>query len=358
MQFLGERVTVPGEHSRGRRSGGAPASSCAIWAGRNCGRMERDGLRVGERRLERHFPGGCVEGVVRSGAAAGRGRHAYGVLNVPANAPPADIKAAIGGWRGSGTRMSRRSRTRPRYSGASRLPGDVLGDEGKRARYDAGRGWRPRCGRIRHWAPIGRLWAFRRPQNAAAPLRCGYVMARGVEKLGRFVAICPAWEDIMGRMARCWSVRGRWTPRCSRRLGCYEYDSGQRDDYVPEQRQFAGHPARSCRDGRGFQRLQLPVVVTITVMLDGEMAMPAVKGAGGNGKFFRWRTGKAPLGAVREEDKRNSQWATVNCQRWTGWTGRRRVVGGCQGRIDGAGERGDDLAANCKDIRLELARRC
>ncbi len=57
----------------------------------------------------------------------------------------------------------------------------------------------------------------------------------------------------------------------------------------------------------GFQRLQLPVAVTITVMLDGEMAMPAVKEAPAATVNFPVADGQSAVRApVREEEKQRS----------------------------------------------------
>ena len=57
----------------------------------------------------------------------------------------------------------------------------------------------------------------------------------------------------------------------------------------------------------GFQRLQLPVAVTITVMLDGEMAMPAVKEAPAATANFPMADGQsAAMVPVREEEKQRS----------------------------------------------------
>ncbi len=71
----------------------------------------------------------------------------------------------------------------------------------------------------------------------------------------------------------------------------------------------------------GFQRLQLPVAVTITVMLDGEMAMPAVKEAPAATANFPMADGQSAARApVREEEEQrsmgNGQLSTVDRVDW------------------------------------------
>lgn len=57
----------------------------------------------------------------------------------------------------------------------------------------------------------------------------------------------------------------------------------------------------------GFQRLQLPVAVTITVMLDGEMAMPAVKEAPAATANFPMADGRSAARVpVREGEEQRS----------------------------------------------------
>lgn len=65
---------------------------------------------------------------------------------------------------------------------------EILGDPSKRARYDAG---------LLLEASLGSENVHRANAEWQPPLRCGYVMARGVGKLGRFVVDkVLAWEDI------------------------------------------------------------------------------------------------------------------------------------------------------------------
>ncbi len=65
---------------------------------------------------------------------------------------------------------------------------EVLSDSGKRARYNAG---------LMLEASLGAAENVHSERGWTAPLRCGYVMARGLDKLGRFVVEeILAWEDI------------------------------------------------------------------------------------------------------------------------------------------------------------------
>lgn len=71
----------------------------------------------------------------------------------------------------------------------------------------------------------------------------------------------------------------------------------------------------------GFQRLQLPVAVTITVMLDGEMAMPAVKEAPAATANFPMADGRSAARVpVRDEENGMDEVDKVDGVDW-GMTG-------------------------------------
>lgn len=73
---------------------------------------------------------------------------------------------------------------------------DILSSIGKRARYDAG---------LQLEATLGRRQREQiNPQNGyRSPLRCGYIMASGVHKMGRFmVERIMGWEDIVDAAGR------------------------------------------------------------------------------------------------------------------------------------------------------------
>lgn len=79
---------------------------------------------------------------------------------------------------------------------------EILSDDGKRARYDAGRALeatlRQQYGTSTHNDDSGVVAGLLAAQEWVPPLRCGYVMARGQESVGRFVvAEILAWEDIV-----------------------------------------------------------------------------------------------------------------------------------------------------------------
>lgn len=105
----------------------------------------------------------------------------------------------------------------------------------------------------------------------------------------------------------------------------------------------------------GFQRLQLPVAVTITVMLDGEMAMPAVKEAPAATANFPMADGQSAARApVREEEEQrsmgNGQLSTVDRVDW-------KAAGLSEDARDAltALENGETTWRRIrKDIRLEL----
>lgn len=69
---------------------------------------------------------------------------------------------------------------------------DVLSDPGKRARYDAGLVLEATLGHNR--SDVIDLFA----NMYRAPLRCGYVLAEGINRLGRFtVSKIMKWEDVV-----------------------------------------------------------------------------------------------------------------------------------------------------------------
>lgn len=74
---------------------------------------------------------------------------------------------------------------------------EILGDSGKRARYDAGLALEASLRRqVSEYASAELIEALA-VQEWAPPLRCGYVLANGVTKLGRFVVSeIIDWKDI------------------------------------------------------------------------------------------------------------------------------------------------------------------
>ncbi len=72
---------------------------------------------------------------------------------------------------------------------------EVLSDASKRAKYNAGLLLQASLGAAENVHTSTTEWA--------APLRCGYVMASGVKKLGRFVVMeILGWEDIQDKEGR------------------------------------------------------------------------------------------------------------------------------------------------------------
>ena len=74
---------------------------------------------------------------------------------------------------------------------------EILGDTGKRARYDAGLALEASLRhQVSEYASDMLVSVLAAPEWAP-PLRCGYVLANGVAKLGRFlVAEIIDWQDI------------------------------------------------------------------------------------------------------------------------------------------------------------------
>lgn len=75
---------------------------------------------------------------------------------------------------------------------------DILSDEGKRARYDAGRALEASLRGAKAYAGNELVTELVAVAEWAPPLRCGWVLAVGVVKVGRFVVSeILQWEDIV-----------------------------------------------------------------------------------------------------------------------------------------------------------------
>ena len=74
---------------------------------------------------------------------------------------------------------------------------DILSDANQRARYDAGRALEATLRSSANYDANDPIMQLAAGAEWAPPLRCGYVMCRAVEKLGRFViSEILMWEDI------------------------------------------------------------------------------------------------------------------------------------------------------------------
>lgn len=199
MQFLGEQVTLPAVNTAA-----AATPVVRLLELRYLGRVKlrEDGSEAAYGWVDRGwnalFPAAVLKAWFGQQQRPEEAGTLYGVLCVAPSATAGEIKAA---WK----RLARQwhpdtSREQDAADMFRRLKGayDVLGDDGKRARYDAGRALEAT---LRTNKALGAdLDAIGLPAASewAAPLRCGWVLARGVEKLGRFVAAeILAWEDIV-----------------------------------------------------------------------------------------------------------------------------------------------------------------
>lgn len=125
----------------------------------------------------------------------------YQVLAVKRDACGSDLKAAY-------RRLSRQW-----HPDVCREPGaaevfmriksayDLLSDPSKRARYDAGLALTATLQGQRHSEPVDTGYGYR------SPLRCGLLLCKGQERLGRFVvSLILAWQDIEDASGRVLSV--------------------------------------------------------------------------------------------------------------------------------------------------------
>lgn len=199
MQFLGEQVTVPQVNTAA-----AAAPVVRLLELRYLGRakLREDGSETAfgwvNGGWNAIFPAAVLKAWFGQAQRPEEAGTLYGVLNVPASALPADIKAAYRRlarqWHPDVSKEPDTAEIFRRIKAAY----DVFGDEGKRARYDAGRALEATLRANKALGADFDAIGLSAPTEWAAPLRCGYVMARGVEKLGRFVATeILAWEDIV-----------------------------------------------------------------------------------------------------------------------------------------------------------------
>ena len=199
MQFLGEQVVVPQVNTAA-----AAAPVVRLLDLRYLGRakLREDGSETAfgwvNGGWNAIFPAAVLKAWFGQQQRPEEAGTLYGVLNVPAHALPADIKAAY-------RRLARqwhpdvcKEPNAAQQFQAIKHAYDVLGDDGKRARYDAGRALEATLRANKALGADLDVVGLSAASEWAAPLRCGYVMARGVEKLGRFVAAeILAWEDIV-----------------------------------------------------------------------------------------------------------------------------------------------------------------
>jgi hypothetical protein len=122
----------------------------------------------------------------------------YQVLGVKADADGAAIKAA---WKRLAKQWHPDQCREPDAAGQFRAikeAYEVLADDNKRGRYDAGRALEATLKGPAVQEAIGDTSIAYVAQEWASPLRCGYVLANGISKLGRFVVSdILAWEDIV-----------------------------------------------------------------------------------------------------------------------------------------------------------------
>lgn len=121
----------------------------------------------------------------------------YQVLGIKQGAPAPDIKAA---WKRLARQWHPDACREPDAASQFRAikeAYEILGDAGKRARYDAGLALEASLRRqVADYASDMLVSVLATPEWAP-PLRCGYVLVSGIEKLGRFiVAEILDWKDI------------------------------------------------------------------------------------------------------------------------------------------------------------------
>lgn len=199
MQFLGERVTVPQVNT-------APAAAPVVrllelrYLGR--AKLREDGNETAfgwvAGSWSAIFPAAVLKAWFGQSSRPEDAGSLYAVLCVAPTATAAEIKAA---WKRLARQWHPDTSREPDAADVFRrikAAYDVLGDDGKRARYDAGRALEATLRANKALGADFDAIGLSAAAEWAAPLRCGYVMARGVEKLGRFVVEeILAWEDIV-----------------------------------------------------------------------------------------------------------------------------------------------------------------
>lgn len=122
----------------------------------------------------------------------------YQVLGVQADADGAAIKAA---WKRLARQWHPDTCREPDAAGQFRAikdAYDILGDDGKRARYDAGRALEASLRAHVAYDASDPIAALVAASEWAPPLRNGWIMVKGIEKMGRFVAAeILEWQDIV-----------------------------------------------------------------------------------------------------------------------------------------------------------------
>jgi hypothetical protein len=121
----------------------------------------------------------------------------YQVLGLKRDAPAPDIKAA---WKRLARQWHPDGCREPDAASQFRAikeAYEILGDAGKRARYDVGLALEASLRRQVGDYVSDTFFSVLAAQEWAPPLRCGYVLVSGIEKLGRFiVAEILDWKDI------------------------------------------------------------------------------------------------------------------------------------------------------------------
>lgn len=199
MQFLGERVTVPAVNT----AAAAPPVVRLLelrYLGR--AKLREDGTETAfgwvNGGWNAIFPAAVLKAWFGQTQRPEDAGSLYGVLCVAPTATAAEVKAA---WKRLARQWHPDTSREPDAADIFRrikTAYDILGDDGKRARYDAGRALEATLRAPSALCADLDAVGLSAAAEWAAPLRCGYVMARGVEKLGRFVAEeILAWEDIV-----------------------------------------------------------------------------------------------------------------------------------------------------------------
>lgn len=199
MQFLGERVAVPAVNTA---TVAAPVVRLLELRYLGRAKLREDGNETAfgwvAGSWSAIFPAAVLKAWFGQSSRPEDAASLYGVLCVAPTATAAEIKAA---WKRLARQWHPDTSREPDAADVFRRiksAYDVLGDDGKRARYDAGRALEATL-RTNKASDIDlSAVGLSAATEWAAPLRCGYVMARGVEKLGRFVVEeILAWEDIV-----------------------------------------------------------------------------------------------------------------------------------------------------------------
>lgn len=129
----------------------------------------------------------------------------YGILSISRGASLEDIRSA---YRRAARQwhpdVCREANAQETFMAIQRAH-DILSNPNTRTRYDAGLALEASLGRMDPGYTQGTVFGYR------SPLRCGYVLADGIEKLGRFiVSKIKAWEDVRsdcGILVTSWDIQ-------------------------------------------------------------------------------------------------------------------------------------------------------